>query len=843
MLSKIIMIFVVLVALLLLIYSGMFFILEINKYQNYKYSGVVRSALTGPDSMIVFSQIDTTDFVSRPFPKIKDKILTIDDSVATNNILTSRFSAPNKPGTETAIVYLSGVDTLRTIVRTRNLTREQLAAQAILMITRGLIAVCYLALGIWAFAKRPKSGAVRVLALFCFAMSGFQLTVVTMIGGKFATISIPFIDKLRTVVNLLAVFIGAFWINLQFLFPVPRDFVKKQPVITYSLCYLPMVILILLTSLHLKYEQIIGYLLIIMLTSQISIGFIMLGRFYGKAKDMLEKRQARLVIWGTGVGLGLLFIFILIMALASEWIVRLSEFYIMGALMVVYIGLLLSPLSFAYAFGKYRLLEIEGHIRRGTQQFFIGFGLLAIFYVIVYVVSNFTLDFLHIESRTTVLISALALAVAFAPAQRRLLEQLDRWIYPERFRLRGLLNDFLTQSAATSDKKSFWDGLTNRLNAALKVDMIFPVIKATGDGRFVLLNSTITPFEPKSPFISAISNVGSRPVMRDELEANSRAMFTESERGWLTQHNIALILPLVTHSELIGFLGIGSKAEKRDFEPKDFEILKSLSNQIAIAADNILLLEENVEKKRMEAELTIARQVQEKMLPRDIPNAAGLEIAAMSKFCTEVAGDYYDVINADNGRTILAIGDVSGKGAAAALLMSNVQASLRTAVGIESQSGGIQLEGIVTNINQLIYSNSQPEQFITFFVALFDPSTRKLDYINAGHNPPLVVNKFGYATELTEGGILLGIMPGMSYKSASLQLEPDDILFLYTDGLSEAARADEEMFGEDRIKQFLASNVSLAPSAILENIERDVALYIGEESLTDDFTLLCVKVL
>jgi phosphoserine phosphatase RsbU/P len=228
-----------------------------------------------------------------------------------------------------------------------------------------------------------------------------------------------------------------------------------------------------------------------------------------------------------------------------------------------------------------------------------------------------------------------------------------------------------------------------------------------------------------------------------------------------------------------------------------------------------------------------------------------LEIAAMSKFCTEVDGDYYDVIDTGDGRTVLAIGDISGKGAAAALLMSNVQASLRTAIGIEAQievenksspNRGIHLSGIVSNINKLIFRNSQPEQFITFFVALFDPPTMTLEYINAGHNPPLVVSRSGVVQELTEGGVLLGIMPGLPYKAGSVQLSVGDILFLYTDGLSEAARADEEMFGEERIKQFLAANTNLEPKDFLENIEKEVSLFIGEEALADDFTLLCARV-
>jgi sigma-B regulation protein RsbU (phosphoserine phosphatase) len=117
-----------------------------------------------------------------------------------------------------------------------------------------------------------------------------------------------------------------------------------------------------------------------------------------------------------------------------------------------------------------------------------------------------------------------------------------------------------------------------------------------------------------------------------------------------------------------------------------------------------------------------------------------------------------------------------------------------------------------------------------------------MEYINAGHNPPLIVKNDGETQELTEGGILLGVIPGMVYKPSSIQLEAGNILFLYTDGLSEATRADEEMYGEDRIKQFLTGNNKLAPETLLENIEKEVAQYIGEEALADDFTLLCVRV-
>lgn len=849
MLSKIIQIFIIILTIIFIAYYGLYYAQEFDKYSNFRKSGIVHSAIIGPDSNLVFSQVDTADFVSRPFPKINDRLLTVNDTTATSRILTKYFDSPNSPGTEISITYLSNQDTLKAIVRTRPLSHSQNLAQVVLMLTRFFISIIYIGVGIWAFAKRPNSGAVRALTLFCYAMGSFLTTAITMVGANFTTLKLPLIGPLGTTVSNLVLFLGAFWLNLQLLFPVPRQIVKKHPVIVYSLCYLPLIILVILTAI-IK-SQVLFYLLVGILTIQIIFGFAMLGRFYVKTKEPLEKRQTRLVMWGTGVGLNILGIFIIIVVAASGWIQRLPEYYIMSALMVVFFGLLLSPLSFAYAFGKYRLLEIEGRIRRGTQHFLIGLGLLVVFYLLIYSISNFVLEILHIESRTPVLISALVLAIGFAPAQRKLLGQLDRRIYPERFRLKGMLNDFLTQSLTSGDKMTFWDGLDHRLKAALKVDTIYPIIRASGDDHFVLWNSDSTPFDHNSAFITAITEMGGRPVMRDELEADTKTAITESENDWFIEHHVALILPLVTHSELIGFLCIGLKSERQDFEPIDFEILKSLSNQIAIAADNILLIEENVEKKRMEAELTIARKVQERMLPGDIPDTPGLEVYAMSKFCTEVAGDYYDVIDVGDGRTVLAIGDVSGKGAAAALLMSNVQASLRTAIGIESQmdigknsspNREIQLTGIVANINRLIFRNSQPEQFITFFVAIFDPKINELHYVNAGHNPPLAVSQSGLIKELTEGGLLLGVVPEMPYQQGSIQLGTGDIVFFYTDGLSESARADEEMFGEERIKQFLVANINLAPKLLLEKLEQEVSIFIGDQHLTDDFTLLAAKV-
>ncbi len=601
------------------------------------------------------------------------------------------------------------------------------------------------------------------------------------------------------------------------------------------------------------HEKTLATALFVLIVIQVSVGFILLNRYHRRTHVPLEKRQTSLVLWGTGTGLIADGLFVLIVILAPGLLERLPELYLTASFIVLFLLLLLSPLSFAYAFGKYRLLEVQGRIRRGTRHFLTALALLAVFYTLIYFSSEFMLEVLGIESRTPVLIIALILAIGFTPAQRRLLSVLDRWIYPERFRLNGMLQDFLLHSMSSVDRKIFWTEMVDRLKTALKVEQVYPVLRAPGNSQFQLWTGPATPFEKNSLFMTTISRVGGRPVMRDELEAGGRISFTAGERDWLDTNQVALILPMVTRSELIGFLGIGLKSERRDYEPADFEILQSLGNQIAVAADNIMLVEDNVQKKRMEAELSVARKVQEGMLPHDIPETPGLEVAALSRFCTEVAGDYYDVIEVGDGRTVLAIGDVSGKGAGAALLMSNVQASLRMAIGIGAnlpagESAGprptsqIRLNEVVANINRLVYRNSQPDQFITFFVALFDPKTGELEYVNAGHNQPLVVNNDGQIQALAEGGVLLGAVTDMPYLLGRTHLSAGDTIFLYTDGLSEATNSSDEMFGEHRIEQFLSTNSHQPPQVLLDTLEEVVAQFIGTIHLADDFTVVTARV-
>jgi len=161
--SKIIKVFIIALTGFIIVYYGLFYFNEVNKYQNFYKSGMVRSRITGPDSSLVFTQVDTLDFVSRPFPKVKTILLQINDSTATTARLNKYFTFPHPPGTLTRIAFIENNDTLTTVVRFRPNTRTELVTQFILMFTRFLLSVFYLGVGLWAFFKRPNSGAVQAL--------------------------------------------------------------------------------------------------------------------------------------------------------------------------------------------------------------------------------------------------------------------------------------------------------------------------------------------------------------------------------------------------------------------------------------------------------------------------------------------------------------------------------------------------------------------------------------------------------------------------------------------------------------------------------------------------------
>ncbi len=312
----------------------------------------------------------------------------------------------------------------------------------------------------------------------------------------------------------------------------------------------------------------------------------------------------------------------------------------------------------------------------------------------------------------------------------------------------------------------------------------------------------------------------------------------KSSHKWLRENDIAVLISVSIQNEKVAVIGVGERANKIPFNDADFNFLKSLSNLAAINLQKTYFLEERIDKERMEEELSIAKSIQEGLLPDPIPEIEGVDLAAKTISSREVGGDYFDVATTPDGNTILAIADVTGKGVPAAMLMANLQSMLHVLLPVD-----ISLSEATERINNLIFKNTPPDKFITFFWAKYLHTHKILRYVNAGHNPPLLLRKDKKEyEELNNGGLLLGALETMMpYEQTDIQLNPGDILVCYTDGVDEALNpAGTDDYGVDRLKECILNNRNQTSHELLDTIVQDVLNY-SNNKLIDDLTLLIIK--
>jgi phosphoserine phosphatase RsbU/P len=245
--------------------------------------------------------------------------------------------------------------------------------------------------------------------------------------------------------------------------------------------------------------------------------------------------------------------------------------------------------------------------------------------------------------------------------------------------------------------------------------------------------------------------------------------------------------------------------------------------------------------KQLEQQLTLARSVQTDLLPSGSPVSKSLDFSAACLQASEVGGDFYDVFEVENGQSALVLGDVSGKGISAALLMGVIHGAVRSSCWTGS---ALDHEESSRRLNRLLCAKTANERFASLFSCYFDPETARLRYVNAGHLPPLLVSRSGadlQVRRLEEGGPVLGLLPSAKYEQGSVSVEPGDLLVMYSDGVLEAQGSDQEEFGEARVLEIIRQNWNQSPDEIRDAILRSVASFLGGQQPHDDQTLLVVR--
>src|SRR6476620_12003066 len=298
-----------------------------------------------------------------------------------------------------------------------------------------------------------------------------------------------------------------------------------------------------------------------------------------------------------------------------------------------------------------------------------------------------------------------------------------------------------------------------------------------------------------------------------------------------------MVAPIISNTEVIGVFDLESD-ELNAYSEDDLQVLALLASQVAIIIEKVMLHEQLIEKKRLEGQLEVARQVQLELLPARDPQLDGYDISAYNFPTEEVSGHYYDWVQIFEDQIGLVIADVSGKGVPAALLMAFLRASLRAATHI-----GYSPHISMANVNYLLWESIERNQFVTAFYGILDVTNKTLTYTNAGHNPPILLKQNGDFKFIDRGSIPLGMFRDTRYHEYYLTIEPGEMLVLYTDGVTEAQNPKGEEYGRDRLARAVTANRGLNARDLIAALHKEVVDWTDGKGATDDVTFFVIKAL
>jgi sigma-B regulation protein RsbU (phosphoserine phosphatase) len=320
-----------------------------------------------------------------------------------------------------------------------------------------------------------------------------------------------------------------------------------------------------------------------------------------------------------------------------------------------------------------------------------------------------------------------------------------------------------------------------------------------------------------------------RDTMLDEAFRERQSIIGQSVRTLMA-------VPLQTKDRTIGLIYVDSPSLTRVFKEDDLNLLTVMANTAATRIEHERLAEIEHQERIMARDLEQAADIQRRFLPAEAPEVPGLDLAGHNAPCRTVGGDYYDFFPYPTGRVAMVLGDVSGKGMPASLLMMSLQARVQVLIDEPEDLGAV-----MTRINRQTATNCPSNRFITFFMCLLDGATGELIFSNAGHNPPLVVRADGNSEWLDAGGCVLGVMPAMKYDAARNCLGTGDVLVVFSDGVTDALSPQGEDFGEMRLEATVKEHRTESCSAILEAVNRAIAEWAAGTPLPDDLTLLVAR--
>ena len=715
-------------------------------------------------------------------------------------------------------------------------------------------------LGAWVVLVRPRDGLAWILLglMFCFSQL-FSSFKIESWGPGYRDVAMAYHSAL-----------GAGWPIFMFLFgfffPEPFPFYTRMPpwrkwipvlVIVPALVNIAFFVAISITEMtdYVHADRIIRRFhpfqtpLNIYMFCVVGFGFF--SSIFAKSAVAISpdaKRRLRLLYWGATVALVPLFLLSLVSIFRGKSMYDLFPDWLIGAGLILTV---LFPLTLAYIIVVQRAMDVRVVVRQGLQYGLAKNGIRVLQFIAIAIViaAAFALGSKSNQLGKMVVIAiAITVGLTIPRLGDRLRDWTDRRFFREAYNADQVLGELSDQVRSMVETRPLIETVATRISETLHVPQVAVLLGGSGPYRSAFALGYGTPLDVSFP-------AGTRTVK--VLQANrepARVYFddpgswlyrdpevNEQERAGLADLHAELLLPLSTRDKLLGFISLGPKRSDEPYSGTDLRLLKSVAAQTGLALENARLMsaiaDEVAQRERLNREVEIAREVQERLFPQTLPPIAGIDYAGACRPALGVGGDYYDFLALPSGQLGIAIGDVSGKGIAAALTMASLQASLRG----EATRAPENLAALMSNVNRLVYEASSSNRYATFFYGQYNPATRQLNYVNAGHNPPMLFHRTGKDLQLSRlevGGTVVGLLESFPYEQGSLSIEPGDVFIAFTDGISESMNSADEEWGEKALIETVKACSGLSPAETIARIMQAADKFVAGAKQHDDMTLV-----
>jgi sigma-B regulation protein RsbU (phosphoserine phosphatase) len=578
------------------------------------------------------------------------------------------------------------------------------------------------------------------------------------------------------------------------------------------------------------------------LVSLISNGFF--------APSAEVRRKIRVIVWGTVAGLFPGMILQIAVAFTGKQVPELFPVWFWAPL--VFGSFWLFPLSFAYAVVKHRVLEIPVLLKRSARYFMVQRG-----FVLIQVLSGTALtivltlalsrafksgsQFAIPVVLTAGVIFGSVLTLSGLRIHHAVTRRIDRAFFRSAYDARQILESLVDETRTVTSREELGVLLGGEIKQALHPTSA-AVYLADRDGQLRVHPDTLPPkFQPLPSGMPLLEESARR---REPWEISRPDSSGGTVPGGLSIfapiHPECLVPILMRNGELTGLLVLGPRVSEEPYSREDKRLLGSVAAQAGVTLENMRLAEDMAERieaeRRASRDMEIAKQVQARLFPQKLPLLHTLEYAGRCIQARHVGGDYYDFLSLGSGRIGMVLADIAGKGIPGALLMANLQADVRSQCAIASQD----LPQFLKSVNQSFFESTDEGSYATLFFGDYQDSDRRLRFANCGHNPPFLVRSNGTTERLTATATVLGLFEKWESSICDVQVAPEDILVIYTDGITEANNSAGEEFGERRLLDTIRANLALPVPLILDAV-LTAALEFSQSAPGDDLTLVVAR--